>query len=121
MLIKVLKGKLHRGTVTSAKLHYPGSVAIDSHLLEVAGIAPYEHVLIADLDNGNRLETYAVPAEAGSGRIDILGAAAQLMKKGDMVIVLSFGLCTPEEAEQLQPKVVVLGEDNIIQNPSDAA
>ena len=75
MLIKVLKGKLHRATVTKAKLHYPGSIAIDSALLDASGIIPYENVLIADLDNGNRLETYAVPAAAGSGRIEILGAA----------------------------------------------
>lgn len=112
MLIQVLKGKLHRGTVTDSKLHYPGSVGIDPDLYEAAGMVEYEKVLIADLNNGNRLETYVVPAERGSGQINILGAAAQLISKGDMVIVMSFGLCTPEEAQTCKPKVVVLGQDN---------
>ena len=67
MLIKVLKGKLHRGTVTDSKLHYPGSVAIDPVLTEAAGITTYETVLIADLNNGNRLETYVVPDTITAG------------------------------------------------------
>lgn len=121
MLIKVLKSKLHRGRVTSAKLHYPGSVGIDPVLLDAAGIAPYECVLIADLDNGHRLETYAVPMERGSGRIDILGAAAQLIKEGDRVIILAFGQCTPEEAQKIKPKVVVLDENNQILESSNTA
>jgi aspartate 1-decarboxylase len=112
MLIKVLKSKLHRATVTESKLHYPGSIGIDADLMDAAGIVPYECVLIADLNNGNRLETYAIPAERGSGTIAILGAAAQLMHTGDLVIILSFGQCTPEEAAQSKPKVVVLGENN---------
>ena len=119
MLIKVLKGKLHRATVTEAKLHYPGSIAIDSALLEAAGIVPYENVLIADLNNGNRLETYVVPVEPGSGRIEILGAAAQRIKQGDTVIILAFGYCTDQEAREICPQVVVLGEENkIIDQPS---
>ena len=119
MLVKVLKGKLHRGTVTQAKLHYPGSIAIDPVLLEAAGIAHYENVLIADLDNGNRLETYVVPAEAGSGAIEILGAAARRIRQGDTVIILAFGYCTDEEVRQIRPKVVVLGENNkIIDEPN---
>jgi aspartate 1-decarboxylase len=114
MMIKVLKSKLHRGTVTESKLHYPGSVGIDADLMDAAGILPYECVLIADLNNGNRLETYVIPAERGSGTIAILGAAAQLMHAGDLVIILSFGLYTPEEAAASKPRVVVLGESNTI-------
>ena len=114
MLVKMLKSKLHRATVTDAKLHYPGSIAIDSALMEAAGILPYEAVLIADLNNGNRLETYVVPAEANSGKIIILGAAARLIKPKDMVIIIGFGYFTPEEAKELKPKVVVLGENNKI-------
>jgi aspartate 1-decarboxylase len=114
MFVKVLKGKLHRATVTDTKLHYPGSIAIDSALMEAAGILPYESVLIADLDNGNRLETYAVPAEADSGRVTILGAAAHLIKPKDLTIILSFGYYTPEEAAKIEPKVVVLDENNKI-------
>ena len=114
MLIKVLKSKLHRGTVTDSTLHYPGSVAVDPDIMEAAGLLSYEQVLIADLDNGCRLETYVIPTEPGSKRIEILGAAAQLIKAGDTVIIMSFAFCTPEEAEQIKPKVVVLGEGNAI-------
>ena len=114
MLIKILKGKLHRATVTDAKLHYAGSIAIDSKLMEAADILPYESVLLADLNNGNRLETYVVPAEADSGQIVILGPAAHLIKPKDLIIVLSFGFYTPEEAKKLKPKVIVLDENNKI-------
>ena len=110
----MLKGKLHRATVTDTKLHYLGSIEIDSQLMKAADILPYESVLIADLNNGNRLETYAVPAEANSGRVVVLGAAAQLIKSKDIVIVFSFAYCTPEEAKKLKPRVVVLDENNKI-------
>jgi len=112
MFVKILKSKLHRARVTETKLHYPGSIAIDSALMEAAGILPYESVLIADLNNGNRLETYAVPAESGSGQIVILGAAAQLIQKKDVVIILSFGFLTLEEAREFKPKIAVLDENN---------
>ncbi|MGB2866377.1 MAG: aspartate 1-decarboxylase [Sedimentisphaerales bacterium] len=114
MFVKILKSKLHRARVTETKLHYPGSIAIDSALMEAAGILPYESVLIADLDNGNRLETYVVPAEAGSRQIVVLGAAAQLIKPKDIVIILSFGFLTPEEAKEFKPKIAVLDENNKI-------
>ena len=114
MFVKILKSKLHRARVTETKLHYPGSIAIDSALMEAAGILPYESVLIADLNNGNRLETYVIPAEAGSGQIVILGAAAQLIKEKDIVIILSFGLLTLEEAKEFKPKIAVLDENNKI-------
>jgi aspartate 1-decarboxylase len=112
MLIKVLKSKLHRAHVTDAKLHYPGSIEIDENLLWAAGIMPYEAVTIADLNNGNRLETYAVPGEPGSGRVVILGAAAQLVRPKDIIIIFSFAYCTPDEAAALEPKVVALDENN---------
>jgi aspartate 1-decarboxylase len=116
MFVKILKSKLHRARVTEAKLHYPGSIAIDSVLMEAAGILPYESVLVADLNNGSRLETYAVPAEAGSGQIAVLGAAANLVKPRDIVIIMSFGFFTPEEAKEFKPKIVVLDENNNITN-----
>ena len=115
MFVKLLKSKLHRATVTDTKLHYPGSMAVDPVLMDAAGILPYEEVLIADLTNGNRLETYVIPAEANSGDIIILGAAAHLIKKNDMVIILGFGYFTPEEAKTHKPKVVVLGKNNKIE------
>jgi len=114
MFVKLLKSKLHRATVTDAKLHYPGSIAIDSALMEAAGLLPYESVLVADLNNGNRLETYVVPAESGSGDIVVLGAAAQLIQPKDIVIVLGFGYFTPEEAKRFKPRIVVLDENNRI-------
>ena len=114
MFVKILKSKLHRARVTETKLHYPGSIAIDSALMEAAGILPYESVLIADLNNGNRLETYVVPAQAGSGQIVVLGAAAQLIEAKDIVIILSFGFFTPEEAKEFKPKIAVLDENNNI-------
>ncbi|MHC4423126.1 MAG: aspartate 1-decarboxylase [Planctomycetota bacterium] len=116
MFIKTLKSKLHRATVTDTKLHYPGSIAIDSELMEAADIVPYEFVLVADINNGSRLETYAVPAEANSGKVVILGAAAQLIKPKDVVIILSFGFFTPEEAKKLKPKIIVLDENNKIKD-----
>ena len=116
MLVKILKGKLHRATVTDAKLHYPGSIAIDSDLMDAIGILPYESVLIADLNNGNRLETYAVPAEAGSKQISVLGAAAQLINPKDIVIIFSFCFLTPDEVKTFKPKVVALDENNKIIN-----
>ena len=114
MLVKVLKSKLHRGRITEARLHYPGSIEIDEALMEAAGILPYESVLVADLDNGSRLETYVVPGERGAGQIVILGAAANLVSAGDIVIIMAFALCSPEEAGTLKPKVVVLDENNKI-------
>ena len=106
MFVKLLKSKLHRAKVTKTKLHYPGSVAIDPEIMEAAGILPHEFVLIADIENGNRLQTYAVPAEPGSGDIVILGAAAKLVKQDDLVIIFSFGYCDTEESRQIRPKVV---------------
>jgi aspartate 1-decarboxylase len=115
MFVKLLKSKLHRATVTETKLHYPGSIAIDSMLMETVGILPYESVLVADLDNGNRLETYVIPEEANSGKVVILGAAARLIKPKDLVIILGFGYFTPEEAKGFKPKVAVLGKGNKVE------
>ncbi len=117
MLIKVLKSKLHRARVTDSKLHYPGSIEIDENLMWAAGIVPYEAVAVADVNNGNRLETYAVPGEPGSGRIVVLGAAAQLIKPKDVIIIFSYALCTPDEASVLVPRVVVLDENNRVVKP----
>ncbi len=114
MFVKLLKSKLHQATVTDTKLHYAGSILIDFVLMESAGILPYESVLVADLNNGNRLETYAVPAEADSGQVVILGAAARLIKPKDIIIIFSFAYYTPEEAKKIKPKVIVLDENNKI-------
>ena len=120
MLIKLLKSKLHRATVTDTKLHYPGSIEVDSELMAAVGLLPYEAVLIADVNNGSRLETYVVPAEAGSGKVVVLGAAAQMVRPKDIVIILSFGLFTPEEAKEFKPKVVVLDQNNKIRTTKNS-
>lgn len=112
MLLKVLKSKIHRATVTDSLIDYPGSIGIDTKLMKAARLVPYETVLVADVTNGNRLETYVVPEKAGSGKINILGAAARLMKKGDVVIIMAFGLMTPKEAKGFKPKVVVATKNN---------
>ncbi len=114
MFIKVLKGKIHRATVTATKLDYPGSIAVDTDLLEAAGMQPYEAVLVADVTNGNRFETYVVPAEAGSGKVVVMGAAARLANPKDIVIIINFGYFTPDEAKALKPKVVMPDENNKI-------
>jgi len=114
MLIKILKSKLHRAHVTATRLHYPGSILIDAALMKAAGILPYECVLIADLNNGSRVETYALPAPANSGQVIILGAAAKLVKKNHIVIIFSFTYCTPAEAGKCKPKVILLGGRNKI-------
>ncbi|MHB0945547.1 MAG: aspartate 1-decarboxylase [Sedimentisphaerales bacterium] len=112
MLIKVLKSKIHRATVTDALIDYPGSIGIDSALMEASGLVPYELVLVADTTNGARLETYVVPEAAGSGKVQILGAAAKLMNKGDIIIIMSFGLLSPRQARRTKPKVVIANEKN---------
>ena len=105
---------MHRARVTSTKVDYPGSIGIDSELMAAAGIVSYEKVLVADLTNGNRVETYVVPAEAGSKEIEVLGAAAHLIQEKDIVIIMGFGLFTPEEARRHKPKIVLLDENNNI-------
>ena len=114
MLVKILKSKLHRATVTDSKLDYPGSIAIDSDLMQAADIVDYEAVLVADLTNGARLETYAVPAEAGSGKVEILGAAAHLIKPKDIVIIFSFTYGTRDEIKKHKPKLIMLDPNNKI-------
>jgi len=114
MFIKALKAKIHRATVTAAKVDYPGSVAIDADLLSAAGISPYEAVLMANITNGARAETYIVPAPAGSGEVSVLGAAARLFNPKDTIIIINFAYYTPDEVKKLKPKIVICGEHNKI-------
>jgi len=112
MFIKALKAKIHRATVTETKLDYPGSIAVDSDLLEAVGIKPYEAVLMANVTNGSRAETYVVPGQPGSGEVVVLGAAARMFNPKDIVIIINFGFYTPEELETHKPKVIALDENN---------
>ena len=114
MLIKALKGKIHRATVTGSKVDYPGSIGIDTDLLSAAGILVYEHVLLVNVTNGARVDTYVVPAEAGSGEVTVLGAAARLFSAGDIVIIMNFAQYSPDEMADHKPKVVIPDENNKI-------
>jgi len=112
MLRTMMKSKIHRATVTQADLHYVGSVTIDSDLMEAADLLPGELVQIVDIDNGARLETYAIAGEPGSGVIGINGAAAHLVHPGDLVILISYAQVDDAEARTLQPRVVFVDAGN---------
>jgi aspartate 1-decarboxylase len=112
MLLTILKGKIHRATVTDAELAYEGSITVDAALLEAAGILPHEAVDIYDVTNGARLTTYTLEAPPGSGVVCINGAAAHHVKKGDLVILCAYALMDPMEAKAFQPKVVLVDEKN---------
>ena len=114
MLLKVLRAKIHRATITQAEVDYVGSITIDRDLLEASGIVPGECVLVADLTDGARFETYVLEGERGSGIICINGAAARLVDVGDKIIVLAFGYVSAAEAESLKPRIVLVKEDNRI-------
>ncbi len=106
MQIEVLKSKLHRVTVTEANLHYIGSVTIDEDLMDAANLIANEKVTIVNITNGERLETYVIKGERGSGKIGINGPAALRCRKGDIVIIMSYALMDFEEAKTFQPTVV---------------
>lgn len=111
----MLKGKIHRAVVTQAELDYVGSVTIDSELMEAAGIYEYEKVQIVDVENGNRLETYTIAGEAGSGIVCLNGAAARLVQPKDHVIIMAYCNLTSEEAKLHKPKVVFVDDKNQIE------
>lgn len=114
MEITLLKSKIHRATITQADLDYVGSITIDSDLLEQSGICEYEKVQIADINNGNRFETYTIAGEPGSGIICINGAAAKCVSVGDKIIIMAYANMTPEEAKEHKPTVVFVKDDNSI-------
>ena len=115
MMRTMMKSKIHRATVTQANLDYVGSVTIDSALMEAADLLEGEQVAIVDVTNGARLETYAIPGPAGTGVIGINGAAARLVDPGDLVIIISYGLVSDEEARALKPRVVhVDGQNRVV-------
>ena len=108
----MFNGKIHRATVTEANLEYMGSITIDSELLELSGILPGERVQIVDNNNGNRLETYVIAGEPGSGVICLNGAAARKVVVGDTVIIIAYAMMNEEEAKNFVPKVVMVDEKN---------
>lgn len=108
----MLGGKIHRATVTAADLNYIGSITVDEQLLTAANIREYEKVLVVDVTNGNRLETYTIKGQAGSGVIQLNGAAAHLINIGDLVIIMSFVTVAEPVPFDWQPKVVLVDENN---------
>jgi len=116
MQIQILKSKIHRGSVTAASLDYEGSLSVDSGLMEQAGLFPYERILCSNLANGERFETYLIPAERGSGAIVLNGATAHLGKVGDRLTIMSYTIIDEYQAKHWQPRVIVLNEKNAIVN-----
>ncbi|HBI02472.1 MAG TPA: aspartate 1-decarboxylase [Paenibacillaceae bacterium] len=110
----MMKGKIHRATVTEANLNYVGSVTIDKNIMEAADIWPNEKVQIVNNNNGARLETYVIEGEPGSGIICLNGAAARLVQPGDQVIIIAYGMMSEAEAKNYQPKVVIMEDNNKI-------
>ncbi len=110
----MLRGKIHRATVTQCDLAYEGSCAIDEDLLDAAGMLPYEKIDIWNVNNGERFSTYIIPGERGSGVISLNGAAARCVHLGDLVIIATFGLMDDEEIKTFRPKVVLVDEKNRI-------
>jgi aspartate 1-decarboxylase len=108
----LLKSNIHRATVTDASLHYEGSITIDPLLMEAADICEWEQVDVYDINNGNRLTTYAIPGQPGSGTICLNGAAARLVQVGDLVIICSYAEFSEEQRLTHLPKIVLVNEKN---------
>ncbi len=115
MLVKILRCKLHRATVTECDLHYQGSLAIDADLIREAGLLVNEHIEIYNIDNGARFTTYVIEGKAGSGVIGLNGAAARMACVGDKIIICTYAQMSVEEAKAHKPRVVVLGPGNKVE------
>jgi aspartate 1-decarboxylase len=108
----MLKSKIHRATVTDSALHYEGSLTLDDTLMKAADIFPFEHVHVYNITNGHRFETYVIRGEKGSGIICVNGAAAHLARKGDLIIIASYGLIEGKKLKSYQPKLVFVDGNN---------
>jgi aspartate 1-decarboxylase len=114
MLIHVVKSKIHRVKVTGADLNYIGSITIDEDLLDAANITEGEKVQIVNNNNGERLETYAIPGPRGSGEITLNGAAARKVAPGDILILITYAIMDKEDAKNFKPALVFPNEDNLL-------
>ncbi len=112
MLRDILKSKIHRATVTGANVDYEGSIVIDETLLKAGDILHYEKVLVINLNNGSRVETYAIPGKAGEGEVSVNGGAALFSKAGDIVIIMNFCLMDEHEVKNYKAKVVHVDDKN---------
>ena len=116
MFRTLLGGKIHRATVTEADLNYVGSITVDEDLLDAAGICVNEKVAIVNNNNGERFETYTIAGKRGSGVVCLNGAAARLVQKGDIVIIMSYVMLSEPEIQTHQPKVVLVDRENKIRD-----
>ena len=119
----MLKSKIHRATVTDCDLHYVGSITIDRDLLDAADMLEHEQVHVVDIDNGSRFETYVIAGERGSGTMQINGAAARLVHRGDKIIVISYAGYDAADLERYEPRVVHVqaGTNEILDVDSEVA
>jgi aspartate 1-decarboxylase len=115
----MLKAKLHMAAVTQAELWYDGSCAIDSNLLELAGMREFEQIDIYNVDNGERFTTYIIKAEAGSGTISMNGAAARRVQVGDRIIIATYGQFNEQEVAKHKPRLVYLNPDNSVERTAN--
>lgn len=116
MNLTLLKGKLHRATVTGCELHYEGSITIDPALMRAANILPYEQVDVLNVNNGQRFTTYAITGKEGGGDVIINGAAARLVQKGDLVIICAFASMDENAAKTWSPAIVLLDAKNKVRS-----
>lgn len=125
MQVNILRAKILRAEVTDAKLHYEGSLAIDAEIMRLVGVLPHEKILVGNISNGERFETYAIPAPAGSRTFSLNGATAHLGKPGDLLVIMTFGWLEEKACATYEPRVVVLAEANNrilkLTNPAEPA
>jgi aspartate 1-decarboxylase len=112
MNVEIFKSKIHRVRVTQAELHYVGSITIDEDLIEAANLIPNEKVQIVNVNNGERLETYVIKGERGSGTVCLNGPAARKVQVGDVIIIISYATMDWEEAKTFDPTVIFPDENN---------
>ncbi len=112
MYIKKLKSKIHRARVTEAELDYVGSLTVDKDLMDITGLVPFERVLVANISNGNRFETYIIEGARQSRTFCLNGATAHLGSVGDLLTVFAFCDVTPEEEKEMVPRIVILDNNN---------
>ena len=114
----LMKSKIHRATITSADLHYEGSLTLDEELLDAADLVAFEEIQIVNVNNGARFSTYVIPGPRGSGVVQLNGAAARLGVPGDLVILMSYGEFDEKEVAQFRPRVVFVDERNrVVRTP----
>ncbi len=112
MQVQIVKSKIHRARVTQAELHYVGSITIDEDLMDRSNLIENEKVQVVNINNGERIETYVIKGERGSGTVCLNGPAARKAQVGDIVIILSFGLMDFEEAKKFKPSIVFPDNNN---------